>query len=422
MHTPDIFDMIRDMLRLFHVRLHLFKAPYENLPEIDFHMREHLFHNYNYLTLLHALRTPLQPGYAYSSVDAFGSHYVAFSLETDGTPPPYEFAVIGPYNYCAVTQKDIEMLIAKFNIPKTFQQDLLVGLGHVPTIQQRELWLNMQIFLISRLIGKNGQIEFRTYNDFPTETADFTTAIYNSDNTEHYRSKTLSGGYGIEEQLLNAVKKGNVDQAIRLTQQYINFQINYHHSFRLSPQYAVVELNALLRRVALEEGIHILRLDEIYVKYRRLSEQPKLSAMHATYTDMVTDYCKLITKYARQNYSMAVWRSLDYIDFNYQQNISLHRLATMFNVSAGYLSTCFKKEIGWQRQGRREVSCTAIRCSGGGICSLSESPSGGRGGLHEQPQEPSRRAARTHPRDDGGGTDQPRDSLSDVPARHRGEE
>lgn len=61
---------------------------------------------------------------------------------------------------------------------------------------------------------------------------------------------------------------------------------------------------------------------------------------------MVIDYCKLVTKYARQNYSTAVWKSLDYIDFNYQQDISLHKLAVMFHVSDGYLSTAFKKEVG----------------------------------------------------------------------------
>lgn len=346
MYTPDPLDTLRDMLQLFHVRLQLFKKPYENLPELDFWLRAHLFQDYDYLAMLHALSTPLRPGYAFSIIDTFGSHYVSFSLDTGSEPSPYEFAVMGPYNYAAVTEEDIHHLISKYHIPQTFRQDLLFGLGRVPTIRQRELWFNMQIFLISRLISKDKPLEFLTYNDFPSEMPDFRTTIYNSESAEQYRSKTLSGGYGIEEELLNAVKKGNTDQAARLTMKYINFLINYHQSFGLAPQYAAIELNTLLRRTALETGVHVLRLDEVFVKYRRLFEQQKPLPVHATYTDMVIDYCKLVTKYARQNYSTAVWKSLDYIDFNYQQDISLHKLAVMFHVSDGYLSTAFKKEVG----------------------------------------------------------------------------
>ena len=248
MYTPDPLDTLRDMLQLFHVRLHLFKKPYENLPELDFWLRAHLFQDYDYLAMLHALSTPLRPGYAFSIIDTFGSHYVSFSLDTGSEPSPYEFAVMGPYNYAAVTEKDIHHLISKYHIPQTFRQDLLFGLGRVPTIRQRELWFNMQIFLISRLISKDKPLEFLPYNDFPSEMPDFRTTIYNSESAEQYRSKTLSGGYGIEEELLNAVKKGNTDQAARLTMKYINFLINYHQSFGLAPQYAAIELNTLLRR------------------------------------------------------------------------------------------------------------------------------------------------------------------------------
>ncbi len=239
----------------------------------------------------------------------------------------------------------MEKIMIRHGIPQRFRQDLNFGLGHVPVILQRELWTNLQILLISGLICRNRQLEYSTPIDFPTELPGFLSAVYNTEQSESYQEQILTGGYGLEEKLLNAAKKGNIDQASRLAVKYVNFQIKYHEQFGLKPHYAVVELNTLLRRAAMEMGVHILRLDETFVKYNRLAEQQQ-GPFQATYTDMVADYCKLIQKYSRQNYSAAVKKSLDYIDFNYEKDISLHKLADMFHVSDGHLSSSFKKEIG----------------------------------------------------------------------------
>ena len=346
MYTPDPLDTMRDMMQLFHVRLHLFKAPWQNLPELDFHLRESLFQNYDYHRMVRALREPLAQGMVFSCVDAFGSHYVSFLLETDGQPAPFEFAVMGPYRYRSISEQVIGQLMKKHSIPQRLQQDLATGLGRVPVIPQRDMWVNMQIFLISRLICKGKALKFYTPVDSGVALPDFEKPAYNPETSEHYQQMNLSGGYGQEEELLNAVKKGNIDQAARLAIRYVNFQTTYHKYLGLDPLCAIIGLNVLLRRAAMEVGVHILRLDETYVKYTRITNQQETGPIPATYIDMVTDYCKLVQKYSRQNYSTAVWKSLDHIDFHYQQNISLHKLATMFNVSDGYLSTSFKKEVG----------------------------------------------------------------------------
>lgn len=346
MYIPDPLDTMRDMMQLFHVRLHLFKRPYRDLPELDFHLRERLFQNYDYHDMIRALHDPLRPGMACSNIDAFGSHYVSFLLETDGEPSPYEFAVMGPYHYRTVSEQEIERIMAKHSIPQRLRQDLTTGLRRVPVIRQRDVWVNMQIFLISGLICKDEPLKFHTPSDFSFELPDFSNVVNDSEPGEHYQQTNLSDGYSQEEELLNAVKKGNIDQAIRLAIKYVNFQTSYHKQFGLKPQYAVIALNALLRRAAMEVGVHILRLDETFVKYNRLVDQNIYLSVETTYTDMVVDYCKLVMKYSKQNYSTAVWKSLNYIDFNYQQDISLHKLAVMFNVSGGHLSTSFKKEVG----------------------------------------------------------------------------
>lgn len=346
MYTPDPLDTMRDMMQLFHVRLHLFQEPWQELPALDFHLREQLFQNYDYRKMARALREPLEPGMAFSCVDAFGSHYVSFLLETEGRPGPFEFAVMGPYRYHEISGQEINQLMTKHGIPQRLRLDLSAGLRRVPVIGQRDVWLNLQIFLISGLICKGGSLQFYTPGDFSAELPDFQDPSFNPEAGEHYRQMSLFGGYSQEEALLNAVKKGNIDQAARLAAKYVNFQISYHEQFGLGPQYAAIGLNVLLRRAAMEAGVHILRLDETYVRYSRMAVEQGQQPFQATPIDMVADYCKLVQKYSRQNYSTAVWKALDYIDFNYQQDLSLHKLAAMFSVSDGYLSTSFKKEVG----------------------------------------------------------------------------
>ena len=349
MYVPNPLDTLRDMLQLFHVRLHLFREPYENLEEIDFHLRKSLFENYNYLSLIETIRSNLQPGQTQTYRDLFCNLYVAFSLFTEDMPSTYEFAVIGPFKYRSLDAQALDAVMDKYNIPRVRRADLVAVLGRVPVIQNRELWVNMEVYLISRLICRDGQLEYRTPIDMPLALQELTELIpYDNKGSDAYRANTLAGGYNLEGDLLNAVKRGNVDQATRIALKYMNFQIAYHSQFDLPEYYAFIELNTLLRRAAIESGVHILRLDETFVHYNRFIRQKEREreTMQLICTDMAADYCKLVKRYSNKNFSTLVRKCLDYMDFHFQEAVSLHTLAQMFNVSDGHLSTLFRKEVG----------------------------------------------------------------------------
>lgn len=349
MYIPDPLDTLRDMLQLFHVRLHLFREPYENLAEIDFHLREDLFEDYDYLPLIKTILASLQPGQTQTYRDIFGNFYVAFSLFTEDMPSPYEFALIGPFKYHSLDTQALDALLAKYNIPHARRADLVLGLSRVPVIQNRELWVNMEVYLISRLICKDRQLDYRTPIDMPLALPELTALIsHDNKGSDAYQANTLAGGYHLEEELLNAVKRGNVDQSTRIALKFVNFQIAYHSQFGLPEYYAFIELNALLRRAAIESGVHVLRLDETFVHYNRFicQKEREKETIQLTCTDMAADYCKLIKRYSRKNFSTLVRKCLDYMDFHFQETVSLHTLAQMFNVSNGHLSTLFHKEVG----------------------------------------------------------------------------
>ncbi|MGL4791282.1 MAG: helix-turn-helix domain-containing protein, partial [Anaerotignaceae bacterium] len=54
----------------------------------------------------------------------------------------------------------------------------------------------------------------------------------------------------------------------------------------------------------------------------------------------------LVKKHSRKQYSAVIQKALDYIDFHFEQQLSLDFLANHLSVSNAYLSSLFKKEVG----------------------------------------------------------------------------
>lgn len=62
--------------------------------------------------------------------------------------------------------------------------------------------------------------------------------------------------------------------------------------------------------------------------------------------EMYRSYCRLVKKHSMKDYSSPVQKAITCIDANLAGDLSLSVLASMQNISAGYLSTIFKKETG----------------------------------------------------------------------------
>lgn len=61
---------------------------------------------------------------------------------------------------------------------------------------------------------------------------------------------------------------------------------------------------------------------------------------------MVHKYANLVRNHSMRGYSPAVQKVINYIDFNYQEDLSLKKIAELFSISPSYLSALFKKETG----------------------------------------------------------------------------
>ena len=61
---------------------------------------------------------------------------------------------------------------------------------------------------------------------------------------------------------------------------------------------------------------------------------------------MIHKYCLLVKNHAMKGYSAVTKEIISYIDFHYMEDLTLNRLAEMFNISKTYLSNLFRRETG----------------------------------------------------------------------------
>lgn len=70
------------------------------------------------------------------------------------------------------------------------------------------------------------------------------------------------------------------------------------------------------------------------------------SALNKLYEQMIREYCLLVQNKSRNIYSLSVRKILDYIEFNLNLPLTLKSISEKFNLSAPYISSQFKKEVG----------------------------------------------------------------------------
>lgn len=158
----------------------------------------------------------------------------------------------------------------------------------------------------------------------------------------------MENRYAHENELLDAVSKGQTHKAEMLLSGFskLSFESRSSDPIRNMKNYCII-MNTLLRKSAENGGVHPVYLDSISSSYaQRIEMLTSLIAVQELMLEMARAYCRLVRKHSMKDYSPPVRKAILYIDSDLTANLSLSRLASMQNISAGYLSALFKKETG----------------------------------------------------------------------------
>ena len=100
-------------------------------------------------------------------------------------------------------------------------------------------------------------------------------------------------------------------------------------------------------KTAQNVGVHPVFCDEISERFaKKLELCSNVDRIHRIFEEMYLDYCRLCREYSTRRYSPAVKKTLQYIQLNLSQDLSLKAVARSTSLSPDYLSHCFKAEVG----------------------------------------------------------------------------
>jgi len=160
--------------------------------------------------------------------------------------------------------------------------------------------------------------------------------------------KTLERRYEFENEMIQAVSLGQIHKEKQILAAFSEeaFEKRLTDYLRNAKNYSVI-MNTLLRKAAERGGVHPFYIDRVSSDFAaKIERMAHIGENAALMREMFRTYCRLVRKHSTSGYSFLVQKTLIAIDSDLSVDLSLSALAKMQNVSAGYLSSVFKKELG----------------------------------------------------------------------------
>ena len=350
--------------------------------DIDYGFRAKLFPEFSYKRFLGHLRELAEPERLVHLEDNLFLNYTCFCLEgsqckelepwlsaTGRKAKGDRLAIfLGPLLFQPLSSQDITEVMNKLQCPESMRQDFAEFYNRVPLVPAYDFWNLTIASFLSQLYGKPVSCYRIAQDDYPLQGPwEPPTEEYG----EHrFAYKTIEERYNWEKSMLEAVARGDKEEAERCHERFVQFRLNPRTADLLRNQknFAVI-LNTLLRKAAERGSVHPYHIDEISRRFA-IQIETSLSKEHLTMLTktMVQSYATLVKDYARNGLSPAVRNAVNYIDFNYAKPLKLEELAELFAVSPSHLSRTFSKEIGtgivdYINQRRIKVSLELLRAN-----------------------------------------------------------
>ena len=293
---------------------------------------------------LETLIPAASPGVLYRLRTVFECRYLFMLLPETSVR---SVLVIGPYLAAAISSSMLLELAEAAHLPADRLPELTRCYGELPVLpDDSHLFLMLESYCES------------LWRTSPLTVEDIATPVSsNSPNVPYTLLADQSGPwdlhaleqrYSYENALLDAVSQGQLHKAEQLMAGIAAFSFEQRSAdaLRNIKNYCIV-MNTLLRKAAEKGGVHPLYLDRASSHNAVAIEQSAtVEVLTGLMTEMFREYCGLVRSCATQQYSAQVQRVILYIDGNLTEELNLHTLAAAHNISAGYLSSLFRKETG----------------------------------------------------------------------------
>ena len=239
----------------------------------------------------------------------------------------------------------LEDIMTKNQIPVHAKARLLAYLRGVPVIDpERVRYLSKLMFIVSSSLMPEERFVLREHFEKSKQQSEIGESI-------HSLKKMMPDHayypYDRERELLGKVKNGDIIGAKAILNELLGV-IFFHTGGDIEVIKAkILELCTLLSRAAVEGGA---ALDDIFgMNYRFIGELSKITNL----ADLSFWILKVLDRFTENIFyipdsknSDIIKRAINYINENYNNNITLDAVASVVHLNASYFSGLLKKEIG----------------------------------------------------------------------------
>lgn len=150
----------------------------------------------------------------------------------------------------------------------------------------------------------------------------------------------------MERALFDKVNRGNVTGAINEANNFFDWMLQYHRDSSMDIKLKVLEFVLFAEKAAFESGGMTY-----YFKYRsdylsKLIEMQGYPQLRAWFIEKITEACRNISTKREEKLSGVIAIAKEYIDRNYNKNISLDEVSKEVDISPYYFSKLFKEKAG----------------------------------------------------------------------------
>ena len=313
----------------------------ESFGEIDYHFRKQLFPSYDYTELFQDMIKHVSFSSPVYYRDDLGLYYLVY-LEPGQAQPSYTF--VGPFLQDTFTEADYLAILEKRNVPPHRLEDIKAFFFRITVIEDVICWRTLTDRMISRCYGQDtsfvhisSSLPLTTLgNDIEQFPVPQPVAAFSA----------LEARYEIETNLIHAVQKGSISEALHFHNLFMGFHLEPRVDDELrDAKDMLLAINTFLRKAVQEVHVHPLYIDNLNANMtRQIEEATSVMQLNTMCPALIRKYCLLVKSYSRKQYSTLVRDTLNYIDFHYQENLTLSFFAEKYSISKNHLSSLFHKE------------------------------------------------------------------------------
>lgn len=324
-----------------------FTSPDDTLDKVlDDNFKALFLNEDNKLNKLSTLIGEIEPYHIYKYTNPYKLYYLFLNLpQTTSTT----YMMVGPYLKNKLDTRQI-LEISEANAITPNKQKLLKDYYNtIPVLLETDRIFTIIDTFAERIWGGVG-----SYTIIDTTSDSILSApVLTKSSTENNQDilvnmKLMEQRYAYEKEIMLAVANGNDHKVAHImsTLSTYTFDARIPDAVRNLKNYSVV-MNTLLRKAAEDGGVHPIYIDDLSSKFAvRIEQLNSIDAVHELMSEMLKSYCRLVRKHSTKQYSSTVQKTIALIEYDITSNLTLSSLASLQNISPGYLSTIFKKETG----------------------------------------------------------------------------